>query len=103
MRRRCCRTYSQNSIGYSELLNMVKKYSAMVIDVRSEQEYAEGHFNGAINIPLYNIKEKISDYVSDKNQVIVVYCSAGIRSVKAKSILNSLGYSNVYNLVQGYR
>lgn len=82
---------------------MVKNYSAIVIDVRSEQEYIEGHFDGSINIPLYNIKDKIGNYVSDKNQLIVVYCSAGIRSVKAKSILNSLGYNNVYNLVQGYR
>ena len=103
MRRRCCRTYNQKSIGYSELLNMVKNYSAIVIDVRSEQEYIEGHFDGSINIPLYNIKDKIGNYVSDKNQLIVVYCSAGIRSVKAKSILNSFGYNNVYNLVQGYR
>lgn len=77
----------------------MKKYQITIIDVRSEQEYYEGHIDGAINIPLSNIKNKINNYIKDKNAIIVVYCSAGIRSRKAQEILSIQGYSNVYNLI----
>lgn len=75
------------------------KYPITIIDVRSEQEYYEGHIDGAINIPLSNIKKQIINFVKDKDATIVVYCSAGIRSRKAQEILNLQGYNNVYNLV----
>lgn len=70
----------------------------MLIDVRSKQEYKEGHLDGSINIPLFDIKRDIINYVKDKKKVIVVYCDAGIRSLKAQKVLNAQGYTNVYNL-----
>lgn len=82
---------------------LLKKFSFLVIDVRSEQEYREGHINGAINIPLYEIKNVISQKVTDKDQQMILYCSGGVRSKKAQIILNSMGYKNVYNLVEGFK
>ena len=70
----------------------------MLIDVRSKQEYKEGHLDGSINIPLFDIKRDIINYVKDKKKVIVVYCDAGIRSLNAQKVLNAQGYTNVYNL-----
>lgn len=70
-----------------------------LVDVRSPQEFYEGHYDGAINIPLYEIEERILDVVNDKNSIIVVYCSTGQRSRKAQSILNSMGYTEVYNMI----
>ena len=81
---------------------IIKKSPTIIIDVRSEQEYAEGHLNGAINIPLYRIKSETERIVEDKSKQIIVYCTSGVRSEKAQVILNSMGYMNVYNLISGF-
>lgn len=103
IRRCCCRGCGQKTIRYNELKNLMYQYNVIIIDVRSQQEYYEGHYDGAINIPLFELKKKIGERVRDKNQIIVVYCSAGIRSMKAQNMLNIMGYSNVYNLIPGYQ
>ena len=74
---------------------------AIVIDVRSTQEYNEGHIIGAINIPEYEICCDIDKILKDKDVEIVLYCISGKRSKKAYKKLNSLGYKNVYNLYGG--
>lgn len=74
----------------------------MLIDVRSPQEFREGHLDGAISIPEYDIKKEIEKIVLDKNKNIVVYCSSGGRSKKAQKTLNKLGYQNVYNVYNGF-
>ncbi len=83
-------------------LKQLQKDGAIVIDVRSPQEYREGHIDGSISIPEYEIKKEIENIVLDKNKIIVVYCSSGGRSKKAQKILKRLGYLNVYNLYEGY-
>lgn len=82
----------------------IKKYieqGAIIIDVRSPQEYKEGHIEGAICIPEYDIKNKIKDKVASKDELIVLYCSTGHRSKRAQIKLEKLGYTNVYNLYEG--
>ena len=73
------------------------KLSGIVIDVRNADEYADGHINGSINIPV----ENISTVNYDKETVIIVYCASGMRSADAAKELISLGYTNVYNLDGG--
>ncbi len=85
-----------------EELKQLQKEGAIIIDVRSPQEYEEEHVNGAILIPEYEIKKSIESKVKNKNQNIVVYCSSGSRSKKAQKILKKLGYKNVYNLYNGF-
>lgn len=80
----------------------LQKDGAIMIDVRSPQEYREGHIDGAILIPEYKIKKEIENAIVDKNKNIVVYCSSGGRSKRAQKILNTLGYKNVYNIYEGY-
>ena len=70
---------------------------AVVIDVRTADEYNEGHIDGSINIPVDNI----SSIEYDKDSVIIVYCASGMRSSNAAKILIDLGYTNVYNLDGG--
>ena len=72
-----------------------------IIDVRSPQEYREGHIDGSISIPDYQIKRDIEKHVPNKNELIVLYCSTGHRSQKAQQILEDLGYTNVYNVYEG--
>ena len=81
-------------ISLSQLKELEKYHGTILIDVRSRQEFYENHIKGAVNIPLMNIKK----YSFDKNLIIVLYCNAGVRSVKAKRILEQKGYRNVYIL-----
>ena len=77
------------------------KEGATIIDVRSPQEYREGHVDGAISIPDYQIKNEIEKKIPNKDELIVVYCSTGHRSQKAQQTLEGLGYKNVYNVYEG--
>ena len=77
------------------------KTGVTIIDVRSKQEYDEGHIDGAILIPEYEIKERIEEIVKNKEEKILVYCSSGTRSKIAQEELIKKGYKNVYNLKPG--
>ena len=84
-----------------EDINSYIKQGATIIDVRSPQEYREGHVNGAISIPDYQIKKEIEKKVPNKDELIVIYCSTGHRSQRAQQILEDMGYTNVYNVYEG--
>jgi phage shock protein E len=75
---------------------------ALIIDVRTHEEYASGHITGAINIPHTVIRENLDKIGDDKSQSIVVYCGKGGRAATAKMVLEEEGYTNVWNL-GGYR
>ena len=87
-------------ITMQELKNK-QNNGAIIVDVRSSQEYDEGHICRAINIPEYKINFKIDKFLQDKEKEIVVYCSSGIRSKDAYKKLKKIGYKNVYNLYGG--
>lgn len=78
-----------------------QKNGAVIVDVRSSQEYNEGHINEAINIPYYEIKKNVNNVLKNKNQEIVLYCQTGFRSKQAYKKLIKLEYKNVYNLYGG--
>lgn len=84
-----------------EQLKKLQDEGATLLDIRSPQEYNEGHLNGAISIPEYELYRKASNKLKDKNETIIVYCGTGSRSKKAQIILQRLGYLNVYNLYKG--
>lgn len=71
--------------------------SAVLLDVRTPQEYAGGHIPGSRNIPLQSIAEAQSA-VQDKNTPLFVYCYSGARSSQAVSSLKQMGYANVTNI-----
>ncbi|HXR39636.1 MAG TPA: rhodanese-like domain-containing protein [Terracidiphilus sp.] len=71
---------------------------AVVIDVRSAGEFTAGHLPKAINIPLSEIETVIARKVKDKNQVLLLHCQSGSRSVEAMRRLKAVGYENSYNL-----
>lgn len=101
LRRIWYRSASNKDISYEELKKIIKNKEIYLIDVRSGQEYEEGHLDGALNIPLYNIEKDIEKNIENKENIIILYCSSGSRSKKAKEILERLGYSEVYNLKEG--
>lgn len=91
----------KENITIKEMLEILKTNSNVVLlDVRSSQEYIEGHIRGSINIPVYDIEKQAKNKLN-KDSIIIVYCSAGIRSKRAIQILEKLGYENLYNVEGG--
>ena len=67
----------------------------IILDVRTEEEFAEGHIEGAILIPDHEIGEKAENVLTNKDQLILVYCRSGRRSKNAANELATLGYTNI--------
>ena len=75
--------------------------NAIIVDVRTPEEYEEGHLEQAVNINWFDsdFQQKVSNL--DKDKKIFVYCKKGGRSTKAAAVLDSLGF-DVVNLLGGY-
>ena len=67
----------------------------IILDVRTQEEYDEGHIPGAIVISHEEIAEKAEEALTDKDQLILVYCRSGRRSKLAAEALVELGYTNI--------
>ena len=67
----------------------------IILDVRTQEEYDEGHIPGAIVISHEKIEEKAEEVLTDKDQLILVYCRSGRRSKIAAEALVELGYTNI--------
>ena len=80
------------TINYAQLM----EEGAVIVDVRTAGEFSHGHINGSINIPLNKLAQNISRLKSKSNPIITC-CASGARSASAKSILQSRGYTNVFN------
>jgi len=74
----------------------LKKNGAIILDVRSPGEYAGGHIDGSMNIPVDKLKSNLQLF-KDKNKPIITCCASGMRSRMAKGILTSNGFTGVYN------
>ena len=74
-----------------------KTDGAVLLDVRSAEEYKAGHIAGSVNIPVADI-HTAPDRIPDKNTVIFSYCLRGSRSARAVRILRNLGYTKVTNI-----
>jgi rhodanese-related sulfurtransferase len=68
---------------------------AIILDVRTKSEFNSGHIKGAINIPLNDLSSQLGKLKKDK--AIITCCASGMRSASAKGLLQSKGYSKVYN------
>ncbi len=68
---------------------------AVILDVRTKKEYHTGHVKGSVNISLGTIRERYVEL--DTCQTYITYCSHGLRSVKAESILKEKGFKKVFN------
>ena len=87
-------TYEQISGAEAkELMDSESGY--IIIDARTQEEYDRGHIPGAILIPEYEIADRAEKELSDKNQLILVYCRSGRRSKIAAQNLLDLGYTNL--------
>ena len=77
---------------------------AVLLDVRTVDEYGQGHIEGSVNIPLQNI-HTVKNNIPDLDKPIYVHCLSGARSAQATSVLKSMGYTNVTDIggINSYR
>ena len=86
--------YEQISQDEARIL-MAEAEDRIILDVRTKEEYAEGHIPGAICVPNETIGTEMPEELPDKEQLILVYCRSGNRSKKAAEKLAKIGYTNV--------
>lgn len=75
--------------------------SLFLLDVRTPEEYQLGTIEGAVNIPHYEVRQRLEEIPRDRT--IVVFCAAGLRAYLAERILRENGYTDIYNLSGGYK
>lgn len=73
----------------------------LLVDVRTPDEYSQGHIPGAILLPVDTISDAGTALLPDKTAEIVLYCHSGMRSKKALKKLAAMGYSNLTDLKDG--
>ena len=73
----------------------------LILDVRNEDEFAEGHLKNAIQIPVKELKENLSDIEKFKDELVLVYCRSGKRSAEAVDILKENGFKNLVHMKDG--
>lgn len=79
----------------TDYAQLVKK-GAIILDVRSKEEFKDGHIKGSINIPVHELRNNLNK-LKDKSKPIITCCASGMRSGSAKSLLISNGYVKVHN------
>ena len=92
----CAQPNGYKEITQEEAAKIMQEQSGFIIlDVRTEQEFAGGHIPNAINVPNESIADKQPEQLPDKNQMILVYCRSGRRSKEAAQKLADMGYTDV--------
>ena len=98
----CALTNSSPSASYTQITQeeakekMKKDDGHIIIDVRRQDEYDEGHIPGAVLIPNESITDKQPEELPELDRIILVYCRSGRRSKEASQKLADIGYTHVY-------
>lgn len=92
-----CGAESYNHLTHDEAREIMhSKPDAIVLDVRTQEEYEKKHIPGAMLVPIEELREGNFDSLPDKAATILIYCRTGRRATEAAEILTSNGYNNVY-------
>ena len=87
--------FIKNLFGPSADFKTLVANGALIVDVRTPEEYKSGHIKGSVNIPLDSIPSQLAKFKNKKH--IIVFCRSGNRSSQAKSYLEQNGFANVVN------
>ena len=88
---------SYQQITQEEAKEMMDSQEVIILDVREQDEYDNGHIPGAVLLPVGSIDETTAaEVIPDKDSTVLVYCRSGNRSKTASSALAELGYTNIY-------
>lgn len=96
-----CQPSNLASVTPKEAATMFSEQKAIIVDVREDSEWNEGHIAGAIHIPLAQVESRLSELAQYKNSTVITQCRSGKRSAKAAGMLQAAGFSKVLNLTGG--
>ena len=91
-----------SEIDATQARGRIESGEPVVVDVREQDEWDEGHIPGAVHVPRGHLESRIERLAPDPSRPVVVYCSAGNRSVFAAKTLGELGYEDVVSLAGGF-
>ncbi|MEG0239155.1 rhodanese-like domain-containing protein [Anaerorhabdus sp.] len=83
------------TIDSKEAYRMIQEEDVVILDVRTPEEYAEGHIEDSINIPLDEIETRFEEL--NKEDTILVYCRSGNRSKSASNLLVKQGFTHIFD------
>jgi len=89
------------STSPSEAIRMINHDDAVVLDVREDGEYQNGHIINALHIPQSHLKTRLKELEKYRDKAIIVSCRSGSRSGQACALLKKEGFESVYNLAGG--
>ena len=98
----CAQPSGDSATSYKQITQeeakemMTKNDGHIIVDVRRQDEYEEGHIPDAVLIPNESITDKQPEELPDLDQIILIYCRSGRRSKEASQKLTDIGYTNVY-------
>lgn len=93
--------HGPKSITSQMLTNYVNREDAVVVDIRGQGDFGKGHIQGAINMPLSQLKDKAQDLEKYKDRPIIMVCANGIQVGGACETLRKEGFENLYKLTGG--
>jgi rhodanese-related sulfurtransferase len=92
-----------SGLSPQDMVQLMNREKAVVIDVCSADEFAQGHVIGAKNLPLSELEAKLAQVVKNKATPVVMVCQVGARSARAAATAQKLGYENVQSLAGGLK
>lgn len=90
-----------DSLNPNEVVQLMNRDKAVIVDVCGAEEFAAGHVVGAKNVPLDQLEAKLTGVVKNKATPVVLVCASGMRSKRALAVAKKLGYENVRSLSGG--
>ena len=95
------RLYGAPQLGPHAATQTLNSEGAVVLDVREDREFQQGHIANALHIPLGQLNKRLSELEKYRDRALVTYCRSGHRSNSAAALLRKQGFTSVYNLAGG--
>ena len=92
-----------SGLSPQDMVQLMNREKAVVIDVCEPDEFARGHVVGSKNLPLGELEAKLSQVAKNKSNPVVMVCQVGARSARAAATAKKLGYENVQSLAGGLK
>ncbi|MGL4913140.1 MAG: rhodanese-like domain-containing protein [Romboutsia sp.] len=89
------------NINNEKLNKLVKQKDALLLDIRTKDEYEEKNIQNSINIQLHDLLYNIDEIEDYKDKPVIIYCRSGHRSITACNLLSMEGFTKLYNLEKG--
>ncbi len=88
-------------LGTNEAVRLMNSEQALMLDVREEGEFKDGHVMNAVHIPLGVLESRLKEIETHKEKPVIVYCRTGQRAAKAGAVLQRQGFKSIYKLNGG--